>query len=364
MVAVGRVGDQMLTNESGETTSHLQGMFYRTVRMLEAGLQPVYVFDGKPPELKKATLEGRKEKKDEAIDALQAAKEAGDAEAIEKYSKRSVKVTREHNEECMKLLRLMGVPVVEAPSEAEAQCSVMAKAGLVYGVATEDMDALTFGSPRLLRHLMASSSQQLNVAEFELSKALEGANLTMDQFIDVCILCGCDYVNNIRGIGPVRAMQLIQKHNNIEAVLEHLDSSKYPLPEPFPYKEAREAFKNPEVTPADQLPVFKWNAPDVDGVVDFLVREKSFNEDRVRKAMKRVVDNRGKSGQSRMESFFQVLPKPGPPPGKKVGSGLKRKEANGSAATKSGVAKKGHVLIQCGVFPTQIYNFFSVAVII
>jgi flap endonuclease-1 len=129
LAVVGRMGDQMLSNEAGETTSHLQGMFYRTVRMLEAGIQPAYVFDGRAPELKKATLAGRREAKEDATEALAAAKEAGNAEDIEKYSKRSVRVTKEHNDDCKKLLALLGVPVIEAPSEAEAQCSVMAKVG-------------------------------------------------------------------------------------------------------------------------------------------------------------------------------------------------------------------------------------------
>ena len=98
----------MLSNEAGETTSHLQGMFYRTVKMLEAGIQPVYVFDGKAPELKKATLAARRENKDDATEALAKAREAGNVEDIEKYSKRAVRVTKEHNDDCKKLLRLLG----------------------------------------------------------------------------------------------------------------------------------------------------------------------------------------------------------------------------------------------------------------
>ena len=111
-------------------------------------MKPIYVFDGKPPELKRKQLDQRLERREEADKGLEAAKEAGDQEAIERYSKRTIKVTRAHNDECKRLLTLMGVPVIDAPTEAEAQCAVMAKAGLVYGVATEDMDCLTFGAPR------------------------------------------------------------------------------------------------------------------------------------------------------------------------------------------------------------------------
>mmetsp|Transcript_37708 Transcript_37708/g.83993 ORF Transcript_37708/g.83993 Transcript_37708/m.83993 type:complete len:395 (+) Transcript_37708:131-1315(+) len=342
MIVVGRQGDQLLSNEAGETTSHLQGMFYRTVRMLEAGIQPVYVFDGKPPELKKAMLAQRSDRRDDADEALKQAKESGDTEAVEKYSKRTVKVTKEHNEECKRLLRLLGVPVVDAPSEAEAQCSIMAKAGTVYGIATEDMDALTFGAPRVIRHLMASGQQAQSIMEFDRSKALEGLGLSEDQFVDLCILCGCDYANNIRGIGPVKALQLVKKHGSIEAILEQLDTAKYPLPEPFPFKEAREFFKNPDVTQAADLPPLKWGLPDEEGLVTFLVGEKNFSEDRVRKAVQRVVANKGKAGQSRLESFFQPIAKVPSTTGAagKDAAGSKRKDAPGAKGA-GPAAKKG-----------------------
>uniref|UniRef100_A0A6S8GZ49 XPG N-terminal domain-containing protein n=1 Tax=Dunaliella tertiolecta TaxID=3047 RepID=A0A6S8GZ49_DUNTE len=127
MVVVGRVGDQLLTNEAGEVTSHLQGMFYRTARMLEAGIKPVFVFDGKPPEIKRQQLDQRLERRTDADESLRKAQESGNQEEIEKYSKRSIKVTKQHNEECKELLRLMGVPIVDAATEAEAQCSSMCK---------------------------------------------------------------------------------------------------------------------------------------------------------------------------------------------------------------------------------------------
>lgn len=304
LVVVGRVGDQLLTNESGEVTSHLQGMFFRTARMLEAGIKPVYVFDGKPPQLKKEQLELRLGRRDEASEALQTAKDTGDQEAIEKYSKRTVKVTREHNAECKRLLTLMGVPVIDAPTEAEAQCAEMCKAGLVYGIATEDMDTLTFAAPRLIRHLMAPASAQQVITEFDYSKVLEGLGLTSEEFIDLCILCGCDYADSIKGIGAVKALQLIQKYKSIEKVLDNLDPAKYPIPDNFPYQAAREFFKNPEVTPGDKLPPLKWSAPDEEGLVAFLVGEKNFNEDRVRKAAQKIVASKGKASQGRLESFF------------------------------------------------------------
>ncbi|THG07382.1 hypothetical protein TEA_016174 [Camellia sinensis var. sinensis] len=141
LIVVGRIGTETLTNEAGEVTSHLQGMFTRTIRLLESGLKPVYVFDGKPPDLKKQELAKRYTKRADATEDLNVALEPGNKEEIEKFSKRTVKVTKQHNDDCKRLLKLMGVPVIEV---------------------------------------------------------LEELNLTMNQFIDLCILCGCDYCDSIR----------------------------------------------------------------------------------------------------------------------------------------------------------------------
>ncbi|KAI3946912.1 hypothetical protein MKW98_003475 [Papaver atlanticum] len=193
LTVVGRNGTEVLTNQAGEPTSHLYGLFYRTVGLLDAGLKPVYVFDGKPPDLKRQEMA----KREDASKGLAAAMEIGDKEVIEKFSKRTVMVTKQHNDDCKKLLGLMGIPSVQASSEAEPECAALCKSGKVYAVSSEDMDTLTFGAPRFLRHLMGPSSK-VPVVEFHLEKILTELNLTMDQFIDLCMLCGCDYCPTIR----------------------------------------------------------------------------------------------------------------------------------------------------------------------
>ncbi|XP_019168663.1 PREDICTED: flap endonuclease 1 isoform X2 [Ipomoea nil] len=330
LIVVGRSGTEMLTNEAGETTSHLVGMFSRTIRLLEAGIKPVYVFDGKPPDLKKQELAKRYSRREDATAGLAAAEESGNVEDIEKFSKRTVKVTQQHNSDCKKLLRLMGVPVVEAPSEAEAQCAALCKSDQVYGVASEDMDSLTFGAPKFLRHLMDPSSKKIPVMEIEVGKVLEDLELTMDQFIDLCILCGCDYCDSIRGIGPQTALKLVRQHGSLESILENINKERYQIPDEWPYQEARRLFKEPLVLTGDDQPEIKWVAPDEEALIEFLVDQNGFNKDRVTKAIEKIKAAKNKSSQGRLESFFKPVANTSVP--------AKRKETTGNA--EKGTANK------------------------
>ena len=312
LIAV-RSDGQQLMNETGETTSHLMGMFYRTLRMVDNGIKPLYVFDGAPPKLKSGELAKRFARKSEAKEAVEEAKETGTAEDVEKFSRRTVRVTREHNEECRRLLRLMGIPYIVAPTEAEAQCAVLAAAGKVYAAASEDMDTLCFNTPVLLRHLTFSEQRKEPILEIHLDKALEGPRMDKDQFIDLCILLGCDYLDPIPKVGPNTALKLIREHGSLEKVVESIEKDpkkKYSIPEDWPYKDARELFHHPDVRQADHEDCqFDWKAPDIDGLVQFLVTEKGFNEDRVRNAGQRLTKNTKVAQQARLEGFFKAVPK-------------------------------------------------------
>ncbi|PNF17057.1 Flap endonuclease 1 [Cryptotermes secundus] len=306
LIAVRNEGAQ-LTSVDGETTSHLMGTFYRTIRLVENGIKPVYVFDGKPPEMKSGELSKRAERREEAQKSLEKAEEAGDAEQVDKFSRRLVKVTKHHADECKQLLSLMGIPYIEAPCEAEAQCAAMVKAGKVYATATEDMDALTFGSSVLLRHMTFSEARKMPIQEFHLSKVLEELELSHNEFIDLCILLGCDYCDSIKGIGPKRAIDLIKQHRNLETVLKNVDRKKYSVAEDWMYKEARQLFLEPEVTDPEKIEL-KWLEPDEEGLVKYLCGDKAFNEDRVRNGAKKLTKARTGTTQGRLDSFFKVLP--------------------------------------------------------
>jgi len=264
-------------------------------------------------------LAKRKEAKEKAKADLEVAeariKAAGedDAEATkaaieeaEKLSKRTVHMNRSHQDEAKHLLRLMGVPVVEAPCEAEAQCAALAKAGVVWAAASEDMDTLCFGAPRLLRRLTFSEARKLPVWQIELPGVLSGAGLTMEEFVDVCILCGCDYLEPLKGIGPKKALDRVRKHGDLESVIAALRSEgKIPVPEGYPIDDALRLFHEADVADPESLrDDIKWTAPDEEGLVDYLVEQKGFNVDRVRNAIVRLKKARTKGGQRRMDAFF------------------------------------------------------------
>ncbi|KAF2027914.1 flap endonuclease 1 [Setomelanomma holmii] len=315
LIAV-RSDGQQLMSDTGETTSHLMGLFYRTLRMVDNGIKPLYVFDGAPPKLKSGELAKRFQRKSEAHAAHEEAKETGTAEDVEKFSRRTVRVTREHNEECQRLLKLMGIPYIIAPTEAEAQCAVLARGGKVYAAASEDMDTLTFNTPILLRHLTFSEQRKEPIVEIHLDKVLEGLAMEQEQvssFIDLCILLGCDYLDPIKGIGPSTALKLIRDYKNLEGVVEHIqskDQKKLTLPEDWPFADARLLFLEPDVRPADAPECdSKWEAPNIEGLVKFLVEEKHFSEDRVRNGAAKLQKNMKSAQQSRLEGFFKPIEK-------------------------------------------------------
>lgn len=324
LIAV-RTGDGVLTSSDGETTSHLMGFFYRTIRMVENGIKPVYVFDGKPPVMKSGELLKRAEKRADAEKGLAEAQEKGDAENVERFQKRLVKVTAKHVEECKRLLTLMGIPFIEAPCEAEAQCAALVKAGKVYATATEDMDALTFGSTVVLRHLTASEQKKLPIREIHLDRLLSEVGLSQAQFIDLCILLGCDYCDSIKGVGPAKGLNLMRQYGSIEQILSH--NPKLNIPENWLYQEARQLFVVPEVTEGDVVEL-KWSKVDESGLVQFMVEEKGFSEDRIRNGAKKLEKHKEGATQGRLDTFFKAVPS----------SSVKRK--TGDSQKKLGPAKK------------------------
>src|SRR5215510_15478296 len=226
-LALIRLRDGSLLRDShGRITSHLSGLFYRTTRLIsDYGIELVFVFDGKPPALKSAEIARRRSIK-ERYDAEHAeAIEAGDLEKAYSKATMTSRLTREMTDEARVLLRLMGLPVVQAPGEGEAQASHMAKAGIVWAAASKDYDCLLFGAPRLLRFLTISGKEFLpSKASFrpltpeliDSAGMLENYGITRAQLIDLAILVGTDFNDGIKGIGPKKALKLVQAFGSIE----------------------------------------------------------------------------------------------------------------------------------------------------
>jgi flap endonuclease-1 len=253
-----------LTNNKGEITSHILGLFNKTLLFIDKGIIPIYVFDGKPPKLKKKILNARKQIRSKALEKLS---NTDNEEEKIKYFKRSVCITKEQMDQCRELLKYMGIPYINAPEEADSELSYLCKSNMVYAVLTEDMDILTFGSPRIIRNLL---SNKKNPIEIELNKICSKLNITHEQFIELCILFGCDYCINISDIKYMDMFNIYIKHKNIEQTLDELKENGYNIPQNFEYKEAKEYFMLSIYSPINNNQL-KLNKPDINKLLDLLV---------------------------------------------------------------------------------------------
>ena len=263
-----------LMDQNGKITSHITGVFYRTVRVYEQGVKPAYVFDGKPPDLKGVELERRGNSKREAEEKWKAAKEAGDLQAAKKYASMTSRFTEEMLADSKKLIEAMGIPIVQAPSEGEVQCAHMAKTGKVYATGSQDYDALVSGSPVLVKNMTMQEKFQLE--RILLDKNLKALGITQEQLVDIAILIGTDFnKEGIKGIGPKKAIKIV-KEGKFDEFKEQLEVDADVL---------RKLFLEPEVTDDFEL---KWKSPNLEEIKKILVDEHSFSEERVERAGKRL----------------------------------------------------------------------------
>ena len=280
-------------NLSGEFVGHLTGILGRTLWLLEASITPVFVFDGAPPALKELTIRQRttgREKAGNRLQTLLKAPGTPDPKVVKTLKAQSTRLSGAYFEECFEMLRLCGVPVIRAPSEAEAQCAELARGKLVYAAATEDMDCLTFGTPVLVRYLNSGHKGKDNpMMEYRLKDVLKGLHLTQSQFNDLCILLGCDYCGRIHGIGPIAAYKGIRQHKTLERFMKHLDPEKYFVTPEFGfYDEARKLFVKPDVIPAKKLGHLKAVPPDIPKLERWLIKKGVHNVSDIGKATARL----------------------------------------------------------------------------
>ena len=297
-----------LKDLTGKVTSHLSGLFYRTSNLVEMGIKPVYVFDGAPPVLKAAEIQRRREVKMQAAVHYEKAVAKGDTVKMRMFAQATTSMKDYMEDDATRLLGLMGLPSVQAPSEGEAQAAHMTRKGDADYCASQDYDSLLFGAPLLLRNVTISGRRKLPskniyvdvVPELvELAKVLKECGITHEQLIDVGILIGTDFnPDGIKGLGPKTALKLIKEHGTIENALPHIKNAEFP----HPPESIREIFLHPPVRDDYTL---KWREPDVEGIVNFLVREKDFSEDRVRKSLEKMQQGASKQkGKTTLEKWF------------------------------------------------------------
>ena len=283
---------ELLHDSRGRVTSHLSGLFYRTINLLEYGICPIYVFDGEPPKLKEKTLEKRKKAKEKAVSKLKRAKIEGKEEEIRKYAQATVKFTGKMIDESKNLLEYMGVPYVQAPSEGEAQASYMTIKGDVWATGSQDFDSLLFGTPRLIRNLTISGRRKLPGKDvykeifpekIVLKDSLKENKITREQLVEIGILVGTDFNEGVKGVGPKKALNLVKAG-------EFKD-----------YEEIKEIFLNPDVT--DEYTIMIKD-PIKNEIFEFLCEEREFSSERVKRGLERLEKSFSQSKQRSLDSYF------------------------------------------------------------
>jgi len=299
-----RFTGELLKDSKGRVTSHLSGLLYRTSNLIEAGIKPVFVFDGPAPKFKKKTMEERNERKKEAKRKWEDALEKG-IPAIT-YAQATSKLTDEMIVSSKKLLEIMGIPWVQARSEGEMQCAHMCKKGDVWASASQDYDSILVGSPRLIRNLSISGRRKVPRKDeyveikpeiIEMDKVLQELGLTKEQLVIVGILTGTDYAEGVMGVGPKTALKLVTQHKTLEKILENVEWK-----DEVPAEEIYDFFLNPPVFDVYSL---EWKQVDSEKLIKFMVEEHDFSRERVDKVIERLQQSFAAGRQASLKGWFE-----------------------------------------------------------
>jgi len=298
-----RFTGEPLKDSKGNVTSHLSGLIYRTSRMLEAGINPVFIFDGKPPEFKQRTVEERMLIRAEAEAKWKEAVKEGDVEKIRKHSQGASRLTADMIEDSKKLLSNMGVSWLQAPSEGEAQASYMCNKGQVWAAGSQDWDSLLFGTKRLVRNLTVTGKRKLPGKQvyvdvkpelIDLDVVLKSNGLTREQLVIIGILVGTDYnPGGIKGIGPKKAFKRVKDEKELEKVI-----AKVKWEFDIEPKKILDFFLEP---PARDMEIRKEKL-NPEALKTQLVDKHEFGEERINKVIEKL--SKGKKGQTGLGSFM------------------------------------------------------------
>ena len=282
-----------LMDSRKEITSHLSGLFYRNINILQEGIKPVYVFDGKPSELKLKEIEERRKAKDIAQEKFEQAKEKGDIEGMRRYASQTARLTDKIIEESKELIKAMGIPVIQAESEGEAEAALMASTSLCWASASQDYDSLLYATPILIRNLTLSRKRKtpsgnlidtkIELIEFE--NVLNKLQINHEQLICLAILVGTDYnPGGVRGIGQKRALEIVQKYKYPVKIFDYIqNSNKYFID--FDWQPIFKQFK--EFTPLTKEKII-FEKADQEKIKEILVARHDFSEERINTALEKI----------------------------------------------------------------------------
>ena len=286
-----------LMDRHGRVTSHLSGILFRIANFMEKGIKPVFVFDGKPTALKQATIDERRKLRDTAGVKWKEAVERGDDEEAYKQARSSTRVDETITITSKELPRLMGIPVVQAAGEGEAQAAYMVAKGDARYVVSQDYDTLLFGAPTLVRNLTVSGKRKIrgrqvtvNPERIVLAETLAGLKLTREQLIQIGILIGTDFNPGVDGVGAKTGLKIVLKGEFTTKLHD-----KIPDFDPAP---VMEMFLHPPVN--DNYSVAAGH-PDAEGIKKMLCDGYDFSEERVNRALEGFT---AKAGQKTLESWF------------------------------------------------------------
>jgi len=293
-----------LMDRQGRVTSHLSGIVYRTTNLLALGIRPIFVFDGKPPTLKGRTIEARVSVKVKAEREWEDAKLKGDLPRARTKAMQTSRLTGDMVQQSRRLLEMLGVPSIRAPSEGEAQAAHMTRKGDAWATASQDYDSFLFGSPILVRNLALSGKRKLprkaayvevTPEQADLAATLATLGLTREQLVDLAILIGTDFNEGIKGIGPKKALALVRKHGTLEGISSEtgvtIDNADA----------IRDVFLHPNVTDDYRA---EWREPDLEGAKRMLVDEHDFSEERIDGAFAKLAEARKHEGQKSLDQWF------------------------------------------------------------
>jgi len=295
----GEAGEPLRDHE-GRVTSHLSGIFYRTVNLLSLNIKPVYIFDGPPSKLKSTEITRRHKIKEKAEIKLTEALSKGKFKEAKKYAQATSVLRNYMIEDTKTLLQLLGIPWIDAPSEGEATAAHLTNIGLATDAVSQDYDSILFGAKRLLRNVTISGKRKLpnrpiyiilSPEELTLQNVLSNLQLSREQLVDVGILLGTDFnPGGFKGIGPAKAIKYIKSYRR----LEKIPDIKQALKE-INYESIRDIFLNPKVI---SPPPFSWNDIDEDGLLNFLSKDRDFSEERIRSSIIKLTESKKKISNS------------------------------------------------------------------